>query len=87
MTPLQQIRTTALAEIRRAKVDHEDQFITHMKYILNNERTKWLTAKQGAYLEKLCWKYREQLQRAGYGHVVPAQNPYEAQSELQLKTT
>ena len=77
MTDLQKIRAGALKGIRRASVGHEDSFVSHMNHLVNHDPHKWLSAKQAGYLEKLCWKYREQLKSAGFGHVVPAQSPFD----------
>lgn len=77
MTELQKDRTKALNAIRRASVPHENSFVGHMLHIVNHQSTLWLSAKQAGYLEKLCWKYREQLRREGFTAVIPAQSPFD----------
>jgi hypothetical protein len=85
MTDLEKIKATALQGCRLGKVGgvREQQFVDQMVWIGKNDRHRWLTEPQRGWLNKLCWKYREQLRNNNFGHVVPAQNPYgEAEMEL-----
>lgn len=71
------IRARALKSIRRASVPNENSFVEHMNHLADNNKNWSLSEKQDAWLAKICWKYRGQLQSGNWAHAVPAQSPFE----------
>lgn len=71
MNELQKNRVAAIGKVRRADVSHENQFMATMEYIAKHDHHRWLSAKQNNYLEKICFKYREQLTALGFAGLVP----------------
>lgn len=87
MTELQKIRALGLKGCRLAKGgSREIDFVATMNHIADKQRNRWLTTAQADWLEKMTWKYREQLQTNGFGHAVPSQSPYEDNGPLELIT-
>jgi hypothetical protein len=80
MTGLQQKRAAALFAVRRADLWHENNFVNQMSAWASLESWQGVTPKQDAYLEKLCWKYREQLAAAGHQDIIPESDPREKET-------
>ena len=78
MTDLQKLRAIALKGCRLGTgASRETDFAEDMVRIAQNAPDRALTQRQAAWLEKLTWRYREQLKTSGFGHVVPAQSPFD----------
>lgn len=78
MTDLQKIRAIALKGCRLAQgAAREEDFVEDMVRISQNAPDRQLTVRQAQWLEKLTWRHREQLKATGFGHVVPAQSPFD----------
>jgi hypothetical protein len=82
MNEFHKTRLAGLNECIAGMLRYEIEFLNTLNGYAKKQPNRWVTEAQSNYLVKLCWKYRAQLERNGFKHVIPAQSPFETDNKF-----